>query len=164
MVLFDTTVFSLYLDPSAKSPVNRAADRVTKLIHDVASRRDVIVIPTPVLSEVLAVSDHDKIQSILDRLDRVACFRFADFGRRAAVENAMIEKLSKTKLKHAKASLGNRQKLKVDRQIVAIAKVEGVNLIYSDDRDVQQIGMMFDVQVKGLADVDSPAIQTKLDL
>lgn len=153
----------VYLDPNAKSSVSRAADRVTKLIHDIEIRKDVIVIPTPVLSEVLTVSDPDKIQSILNRLDRVACFRFADFGRRAAVENAMIERMSKTKQKKTKSLLGNRQKLKIDRQIVAIAKVEGVTLIYSDDQDIQKLGPKFGVDVKGLADVDTPPIQKDLD-
>ena len=164
MRLLDSTVFSIYLDPTVRSSVSRAGARVTKIIDDVSARKEIIVIPTLVLSEVLAVSEPNAINEILKRLDQVACFRFADFDRRAAVENAMIEKESKRQRKKAASLLGSRQKVKVDRMIVAIAKTEGVDLIYSDDGDVQTLGSMFGVEVKKLSDVEPQMEQTDLDL
>ena len=49
-------------------------------------------------------------------------------------------------------------KVKVDRQIVAIAKVHEVDELYSDDEDVRRIGESVGVRVKGVADLPLPPV------
>ena len=48
-------------------------------------------------------------------------------------------------------------KVKFDRQIVAIAKVERVSCIYSEDDDVRSIGMREGLSVLGVSDIVIPS-------
>jgi len=97
MVVFDATALLLFLDPDAKppldpttgSPTARCKERIDHLTSVLDARKDKIVIPTPVLSEVL-VRAGDAGPEYLDILNRVACFRIAPFDQRAAVEVAAM--------------------------------------------------------------------------
>ncbi len=51
---------------------------------------------------------------------------------------------------------GTWAKVKFDRQIVAIAKVEGANVIYSDDRNVQTFAAGVGISVVKVADLPLP--------
>ena len=61
--MFDTAVLTLLLwdsakgpvDPETKKPVERCKERMELLVAELHKRRETIVIPTPVLSEVLVV-------------------------------------------------------------------------------------------------------------
>ena len=57
-------------------------------------------------------------------------------------------------------------KIKYDRQIVAIARVNQASAIYSDDRDIRSIAAQADISVIGLADLQLPpeAAQHELPL
>jgi hypothetical protein len=50
--------------------------------------------------------------------------------------------------------------VKFDRQIVAIAKVEGAERIYSNDGDIQRYGKADGLQVIRLEDLESPPGKT----
>lgn len=64
MVVFDTSVLLLILGPKAKAPqdpetgqpIERASDRIEYLIDTLHNDQQKIIIPTPVLSEVLVNS------------------------------------------------------------------------------------------------------------
>lgn len=60
MIVFDTTTLSaiwvpgaIVTNPRTKAPVKHARERVDALIEVIAAQDDVIVIPAPVLSEVI---------------------------------------------------------------------------------------------------------------
>jgi hypothetical protein len=46
--------------------------------------------------------------------------------------------------------------VKVDRQFVAIAKVHGVSVVYSDDDGVKRLAEEAGMQVKGVGDLPVP--------
>ena len=62
MAVFDTTMLLCFLEPDAKAPhdpetnepVTDARARIDVLIERLDSKRETVVIPTPVLSEALA--------------------------------------------------------------------------------------------------------------
>lgn len=60
----------------------------------------------------------------------------------------------------------SRSKVKFDHQIVAIAKVQGASIIYSDDRDVAQYGKRSGIAVVRTAELPLPPgdPQTAMDL
>jgi hypothetical protein len=91
-------------------------------------------------------------------------FRIEPFDERAAIENAEIEIVARAKGdKRGSAIDAPWQKVKVDRQIVAIGKAHGVSCIYSDDEDVVKLGRDCGIQVLGLLDLPlPPAVQTEL--
>jgi hypothetical protein len=143
MIAADATALALLVNPEASPPHDpatgalllRAKDRLDFLVAEIERTRGTIVIPTPALAEVL-VRAGDAAPEILDRFNRSARFKIADFDQRAAVELAAMTREA--------IRAGNKfdgvdapwQKVKVDRQIVAIARVNSARAIYSDDAGV----------------------------
>lgn len=147
MVVFDATILLPVLwpevpvpkDPSNNNqPISRFRDRIDHLVEMLGKDGSKVIIPTPVLSEIL-VRAGEAGPEYLEKINTAAAFKIVPFDTRAAVEVAAM----------AHGSLGHRErrqrgnqtiaKLKYDRQIVAIAKVEGASVIYSDDKDMPNI-------------------------
>lgn len=92
--------------------------------------------PTPVLSEVLVHAD-DAAPSYLAILGNTSRFRIVPFEERAAIELAEM-----TRRAHEAGDLragtdATRAQLKFDRQILAVARVEGENHVYTDDHNMR---------------------------
>jgi hypothetical protein len=136
MVVFDASILLLVLDEDAKASVPRARERVEYLIDCLDHGGEKIIIPTPALSECL-VHAGPAGPEYLAIISKRACFRVASFDERAAVEAAVQTFEARQR---GQARGGNpeaaKAKIKFDRQIVAIAKVEGATVVYSDDKDV----------------------------
>lgn len=166
-VLFDTSVFAVYLQPSVTAAsVPDAYDRILYLVDEITARQDTIIVPEPVIAEALTVAAPDAMNPILERLDRTAFFRFAPFGRRAAIETAIMSREMRAWPKKNVKALGTRQKVKVDRQIIAIAAAEGVDTIYSDDPHFLKLTKKLKrpIEVRRFADMKVPPGQITFDL
>jgi predicted nucleic acid-binding protein len=146
MVVFDTSVLLLVLNPNAKPPkdsltgqtVEKAPERIQHLISRLSKSKTKILIPTPVLSEVL-VHAGNATNEYLEKINRENVFRIVPFDQKAAIEAAISthDALARGNFKiDAADPNATRGKVKFDRQIVAIAKAEGASAIYSDDADV----------------------------
>lgn len=166
MVVFDTSILLLALEPSipapmdpvTKAPIERAAERVEHLIDQLTDEKTTIVIPTPVLSEILVYAGPAGPRW-LQKFNDTSVFRIAPFEQRAALEAALSIRASLERggLKiDASESTISRGKVKFDHQIVAIAKVEGADAIYSDDRHIRNIGTASGLQVYGTGDLPLP--------
>lgn len=146
MIAVDNTLLTLMLhpaarppkDPSTGLPVAHIEERVELLIETIDKDREQIIIPTPVLSEFLILAGNDG-PHYLSRLDKRAMFRIESFDIRAAVELAAIELSIKKTAKEKRDGVQEPwTKVKFDRQIVTIAKVNGASKIYSDDDGVEK--------------------------
>ena len=102
-------------------------------------KRERIIVPTPALSEVL-VHANDAVASYLEVLNNTSRFRIAPFDQRAAIELAAITREGPLGQSLRVGASSTRTSLKFDRQIVAIARVEGETTIYSDDTDMGKLG------------------------
>ena len=91
MVVFDSAVLLLFVDPNAKSDIDQAAKRIEYLIETLTADGERIIIPTPVLSEIL-VHAGAGLQGYLDALNGSAAFRIAPFDQKAAIECALAIK------------------------------------------------------------------------
>jgi hypothetical protein len=152
MVLLDATAFSLLVNPHANSPkdpatgqpVSNAGKRFQFLKDEIEKSGNTILIPTPALSEVL-VSIGDAGPKVIELLNSSARFKIADFDQRAAVELAAMTRDAIRTGDKKSGSTEPWQKVKLDRQIIAIACVNQVERIYSDDLSVkhfaEKIGM-----------------------
>ena len=147
MAVFDATALLLLLDPDTRppldpetrEPVTDVRARIEFLVETLEARREAIVVPTPVLSEVL-VHAGDAGPGYLELLSNNRCFRIEPFDQRAAVELAAITHNAVTAGDLRAGTDATRAKLKFDRQIIAIALTRGETTIYSDDGDIARLG------------------------
>jgi predicted nucleic acid-binding protein len=174
MVLFDAAILSIAIDPKANipsdfrtgQPIPDARARVDALIASLEQDGEGVIIPTPALSEALTTLAEKAIE-LTEQIERRSCFRIKPFGKREAIEIAMRTRAAILAGDKREGLTDPWQKVKYDRQIVAVAKTENVTAIYSTDRAVHEHGRLWGIPVLHLADVPlgSPSgTQGKLDL
>lgn len=172
MIVIDTNVLSIFLyencsvpnDFRTKQPIPRARERVQALISEIEKNGDRVVIPAPVLGEALVVAAPD-VWPYLDILNSSPHFRISPFGEKAAIEVALHLKAAKIagdKRDGLAADECIWDKVNFDRQIVAIAKVEGASTIYSTDRHVHLHAEKWGIDCKNISDVVEPQLGLEL--
>lgn len=144
-------------------PIEHAKQRIDGLLADAEKNGDVILIPTPTLSEVLVVVAPD-VQEYLDELANQSYFKVVPFGERAAIEVALRTKAAKLKGDKKEGVASAWDKVKYDRQIIAIAKVEGASIVYSTDRHIHVHGTAWGIKVLNISDLPIPATQRNLGI
>ncbi|MGA3230308.1 MAG: hypothetical protein ABSD51_10205 [Candidatus Binatus sp.] len=164
MVTFDATILLLLLapnvpaptDPATGKPVECCRERIEFLIEDLENKKTTIIIPTPALSEVL-VRAETAAPEYLNLLKQSSAFKIEAFDERAAVEVAHMTREALKLKRHANTKEA-WAKAKFDRQIVAIAKVNGSTVIYSDDHGVRALGQSHQMTVIGIAQLPLPPV------
>lgn len=169
MVGTDSNMLSLFLYPEAKpprdpvtgKPIARLPDRIQHLLDTLNTDNETIIIPAPVLAEFLILVDQDGPE-YLATIKTLKTMRVEPFDERAAIELATME-LAARKLGDKRGGLKSPwQKVKVDRQIVAIAKIHGATRIYSDDPDVKNIAAKVGIAVTHTWELPLPPSKTPL--
>ena len=159
---FDTTTLSILLnpnagiplDPSTKRPVILAKRRAEFLVESLGKDRQRIIIPTPAVAEILTVIGPDA-QQYFDIIGRSRLFEVAAFDSRCAIELACLNRdvFAETDAKNAAEPY---QKIKVDRQIVAIFKVAGVGQVYTDDEGLSKRARLCGMTPVSVAELPMP--------
>lgn len=158
------------LDPKTGKPVDHFDEKLAYLIHKLSKNRTAILIPTPVLTEVLCHAGNAGFHFV-QKLQQ-APFQVAPFDVRAAIDCAdllayhFVQKGNGHRRLGEQGKPGSRDKIKFDRQVVAIAKSRVADAIYSDDEDVNKEGTRVGIKVIRTSDLerDPASAQGKLDL
>ena len=140
------------LDPNVKGDGEIDA-RLDFLLRSLEKARKKIV-PTPALCEVL-IGAGDAAPQYLDIINRSSRFKVVPFGERAAVEAATAHREA-LRAGDKKEGTESWPKVKFDRQIVAIAKVEGADVIYSNDGDIKRFSARDSLEVVKLGELPLP--------
>ena len=155
MHVFDSTFLTYLFVPSAPSPVDRARERVENLIHDIHSEGGRIIIPSPALSELLIAVGHSR-SLILNDLTKSSKFLIAPFDIPAAVEAALMTEAELKKGNKRGTSQSSWNKVKYDRQIVAIAKAQKAKKVYSNDDEVRALAKANGMEAYAVSDLKLP--------
>lgn len=171
MVAVDAGILSLMLhpaarppnDPATQKPVEKAHERIEHLLEEIDAAKERIIIPAPALSEFLVLAGNDA-PAYLNELALQSNIYVQPFDQRAAIELAAMELAARGKgHKRHPVALGTAwQKVKFDRQIVAIAKLHKVRTLYSDDGDVKIIAEDIGIKVVSTWDLSVPKSKTPL--
>jgi len=171
MVSIDAGFLSLMLHPEAKppddpvtnKPVERAKERIEQLLEDLDAAQERIIVPAPALAEFLVLAGKDGPQYI-NELSLRSHIYVQPFDQMAAIELASMELSARGKgnKRQPGSPQAPWQKVKFDRQIVAISKLHGVHTIYSDDGDVRNIAESFGIKVVPCWKLDLPPNKTPL--
>jgi predicted nucleic acid-binding protein len=163
MVVFDASILILLFDPDARppadretgQPIARCKERLEHLIAGFERAQTKVIIPTPVLSEVL-IRAGEAGPAYLDELSGSAHFKIVPFDTRAAVELAELTREALDAGDKRNGSAAPWAKVKFDRQIVAIARTEHAEVIYSDDDDIRRYAPRLGITVLGIAELPLP--------
>jgi hypothetical protein len=165
MIALDTTALSALFIPGARlcragtnTPIKHGKERLEALVERIAKERDAILIPTPVLSELLVCISPDKIADLLTKLNGSIWFRVEAFDSAAAVELGVrtAKAIATGDKREGAPKDAPWMKVKFDRQIIAIAIVNGVSEVVSDDVHIKQIGERWGVKVTSVEDLPIP--------
>jgi hypothetical protein len=136
---FDNTLLSILLNPNGKippdpatgQPVTMAKRRADHLVETLGKSRQKVILPPPACAELLTAIGPDA-QEYISIVSRSRLFEVAAFDARCAIELAILNR-DVFSVHDPKTPGEAYQKVKVDRQIIAIFKVAGVEFVYTDD-------------------------------
>jgi predicted nucleic acid-binding protein len=173
MVVIDSTNLLLMLRPgtpvaldSSGAPIDRPKDGIEYLVKRLSRDKSKIIIPTPALSEALVKAGAAASQQIVEELQRYAAFSIEPFDTRAALEVAAMSRAALADGGKKGRSAAPWQKVKYDRQIVAIAKVHGATEVYSDDSNIEVLCEAAKIKMVRLGELPLPPedAQFRMDL
>jgi rRNA-processing protein FCF1 len=169
MVVFDAN-FLLFLlqekvpapkDPATGQPVSDCELRIAYLVATLTKSKEKIVIPTPVLSEIL-VGAGAAAPDYVTKLNKSSAFKIESFDTLAAIEVALMTADAK------KGEVGKRDgsdapwaKVKYDRQILAIALVHRASVIYTNDENLKKLATKKGIKSIGVEELDLPPEDTQ---
>lgn len=145
------------IDPATGKQIENLTGRISHLIETLSKKKETILIPTPVLAEVLVLADSDA-PVFLEKLNKSGRVVIGSFDQRAAVELAMMTRDARAKgdKRDGNPTDYPYQKIKVDRQIIAIARVYGASAIYTDDENMANYARRLGHSVLTFSDLPPP--------
>lgn len=152
-VVFDASFLIPVLDPRVKGE-GEIDGRLDFLFRTLDKARTKIIVPTPALCEVL-IGAGDSAPQYLEIINRSGRFKVVSFGTRAAVEAAAAHREA-LRARDKKEGAESWLKVKFDRKIVAITKVESATKIYSNDDDIVRFAARDRIMVTTLAMLPDP--------
>lgn len=163
IVVLDTKCLIRWAKADGHGSLDRA--RLDHLLSSIAAARGRVILPAPVVAEFLVKSDVGTVDW-LTALERKSSIVVAPFDRRAALECALLDRAALASGDKKGGREDPWQRIKVDRQITAIARVVGATSMVTDDVGLAVTARTVGIQVRGLSDLDLPdsARQEKLDL
>jgi rRNA-processing protein FCF1 len=169
MVVFDSN-FLLFLlqenlpapqDPATGQPVTDCKKRIAYLVSELRKSKNKIVIPTPVLSEIL-VRAGAAAPDYVTKFNKSAAFKIEPFDTVAAIEVALMTAAAQTGGRGKKDGIDAPwTKVKYDRQIVAIAVVHNANAIYTNDENLKKLALSKNIKAIGVHELDLPPEDTQ---
>ncbi len=150
-------------DPETNAPLQSHNERLDFLLESLEGEGSKVIITTPALTELLLGIKGRSGQELLEEIDGSGIFEIKGFNRRAAVEASILMQVHRS-FSGRKANPGAWQKIKVDWQIVAIAKVENVSTIYSDDPDVKSFAETANLNCVSLPELPLPPEEPQQNL
>jgi len=163
MIVFDTTTLSMIwiLGATVNSrktgkPIKHAKERINALIERIAADDDVIIIPAPVLSEVI-VKIPNKADELVKRIKSSPWFKVEAFDAAAAIELGLRTAQAINAGDKREGLQADWTKVKFDRQIVSIAMVANATEIISDDRDIAAICERWNFPARSIEDLPIPS-------
>jgi hypothetical protein len=173
VVVFDSAFLILALsehakvpaDPVTKKPIPKGRERVEHLIDMLSETRTRMLIPSPVLAEVLVQGGAAATQQLIAKLRSVSMMQVADFDTLAAIECAQLTGAALASgPKRGPARQEPWQKVKIDRQIVAIAKVRQANVVFTCDAGLAALANAEGLLAQHVADLPVPPMKEQVDL
>lgn len=165
-VVVDSTALVFLIDPEARSPIDPATGervsyphyRLEGLLDNLDKDDAEVVIPTPVLSELLILAG-PAVQDIVQILRNKRAVRIHSFDEACAIENAMLRRnITDYRMGDAK------KQVTFDLQILATARVVQADVVLTDDVQLKKQCARAGLRAISICDLKIPASRTQADL
>jgi predicted nucleic acid-binding protein len=171
MVLLDTSVLAYLIYPDAPAPIDPAtghpvSDCKERLEHFIQTHQKIkILVSTPTYAEFL-VKAGPRQEEIMELFRKTSAIKVVPFDEACAVECAALEHEARIAGDKRAGSTADWQKVKFDRQILAVGLFHSVSAIYTDDKNLRGLASRAGLSAFGIADMPLPesSRQQKLDL
>lgn len=160
IVAFDCNALTCLTGPDCDDKT-----KLTHLFAHIDKKRGRAILPTPALAEYLVKADKAGL-ALIETLDNRASVKVGEFDIAAAYEASNMDAAAIGRGHKKDGSDNDWQKVKYDRQIVAIAKVHGAKLIVSNDNGVRWAAARVGMKGMGIDELPLPdhARQHKLPI
>lgn len=152
MVAVDTNFLVLAIRPKH---VTDDEHRARHLIECIKKKRARLVIPMQALAEYLVKTDIAS-QTILEQMERKAFVVAAPFDRMSATECSQLNAAAIGRGDKKDGAERDWQRIKVDRQIVAVAKANGAGMLVSNDKGVRNNAMRVGIHAVRIEELPLP--------
>ncbi len=133
-------------NPATGKPIDYHRERIESLIDEIDDAKGTLIVPSPALAEVLCVLDPP--DDYIVQLQSYSCIRIVGFDVRSAITFARDIRAAISNGDKRSGVIGAWQHVKMDRQIVAIAKAHGATTLYSDDDKQTRFAHLVGLAVK----------------
>lgn len=161
MIALDANFIIRFILGSYEAEASQLNINVSRLLHRFSGEK--FLIPTPALSEILVKLSQDEMISVCSLMTKSRHFVIQPFDMAASVEAALAAKKALVAGSKKSGSTEPWQKVKIDFQIAAIAKVHGATCIYTHDTDIDKIAPLFDIEVFSLSDIPMHPSEAQAD-
>ena len=161
-VAFDNTMLSILLNPDDDTDLELAKERAESVVFAMEKARRKILLPAPALAELLTAIGPGA-QQYVNIVGRSRLFEVASFDQRCAMELALLNR-DTFKFGDQKDGLAPYQKIKVDRQIIAVCRVHGATELYTDDGGLAKRARLVGITPIALAEVPIPEDKKQIEL
>lgn len=161
VIVVDSNFIISYITKKDTTADDRA--RMGYFIEEVEKSRSKIIFPMIAISEFLVGAENAGL-AVLDELEKRACILVANFDRAAAQELARMERNALDAGDKRAGSKEPYQKIKVDRQIVAIGLAHGAKMIISRDNAVRNEATRLGLFAARIEDLELPHSARQLTL
>ncbi|PRN02193.1 nuclease [Pseudomonas sp. LLC-1] len=152
MVILDTNALVLFFGKRLSTEDNL---RMQGLFLDLRKKRESIGIPAQVWAEFLDQAGTTEI-SATQNIFKSNAFRLLPYDLRAAMETVEVVKAGRNARKSAKGEKRPRHSVKVDWQIIAVAKANGARLLITNDADMRLEAERSGVRCMCIGDLPMP--------
>lgn len=160
LIIFDANIL---ISLSTLDENDETFERIVGLVQDTVAAKEVIGVPSPAWAEFLCGTDI-ATAAIVSALKKRSAIRILPFDEVAAFEAAMIFRGAVAGGKKKGASKAPWQGVKVDRQILAIARQHGVTKIYTDDENMASEASRIGIEAIATEELPLKPKQAVLDL
>jgi len=161
MILIDTSVLAYLIYPDAPAPEDPATGHSVsnckeRLEHFISTHQKTkVLVPTPTYAEFL-VKAGARQDEIMELFRKTSAIKVVPFDEACAIECAALEQEARLSGDKRAGSTADWQKVKFDRQILAVGLFHSVSAVYTDDKGIRALASRAGLPAFGIADMPLP--------
>jgi predicted nucleic acid-binding protein len=165
MIIVDSNFLVLMFDPGAMPHIDRGRERVTHFIAELTASQEVIMIPAPVIAEVVA-GRIERTMEIMEELRHQRAFAVQPLDDVIAIERGFLIRAAVDRAPVHERPAGWKVAMKYDAQIAATARVRRARALCTADEGFELYLAGADIEIIRIEDLPLPPAppQRALDL